>query len=302
MPNLQPTLLFAYGSLRQGREAGNLFDDAVLERRTARAKGELRRGRRPFPIAKFDSASELFVPGELVSLDPAFAGEALARIANYEGFEFRETRICVFPERGDPVEAVAFEWVGGLDDWNEYLVAASNKLDVTRYHIDRLRRITPDDESARIPIQAHIEGILYAGAAAADQIAEALNLLLHLEISNVTPERLFESVGGAQCDVTGLRRCVEHFEAWARRRLVRNARELRRRATHHYYDKTHSGERGWFLEEVEIRGAAEPYRGRRDVHSYCEAFARELDALQAMIDCIRMAVSSSRGFRGGNKA
>ena len=67
--------------------------------------------------------------------------------------------------------------------WRDYCCAARRKIDIAEYHLECLHtqarqgRLEPT-----IPIQAHLEGVLYAFVAAADQTTEAINLGMELQL------------------------------------------------------------------------------------------------------------------------
>jgi hypothetical protein len=61
------------------------------------------------------------------------------------------------------------------EGWRDYCYAARRKIDIAEYHLECLRAQASQGRlELTIPVQAHLEGILFALVATADQMAEAI--------------------------------------------------------------------------------------------------------------------------------
>ena len=122
---------------------------------------------------------------------------------------------------------------------NDFINAARRKVAIIEFHLDCLERAIsdePDRDPVPIPVQAHFEGVLSSFAACADQIAAGLH-----------------AVTGAGWERIGLGQFLVQFEPKTGPLLAlqelwrsserRDASEVRRLATHFYYEKYKVGDR-----------------------------------------------------------
>ena len=171
------------------------------------------------------------------------------------------------------------------DDWGAWLDAARRKIAIARYHQDLLDRLEYPGayDYVEIPIQAHLEGILFSVSAASDQVARALNDAEALRIaprranlSNVL-ERLATAEGqGWSPDLEML---LGELAAWNDEPLIADARALRNRAGHSHYDKQ-SGR----YEILIADDGHNAYQGSRDVLIYCHDLVTHLRELDGLVE------------------
>src|SRR5439155_1244698 len=69
--------------------------------------------------------------------------------------------------------------------WLEYLEAVHHKLEIARFHVAELEGRRPFNETHRVAVQAHFEGVLYSFVAASDQLAQAINIGFSLGIARI---------------------------------------------------------------------------------------------------------------------
>jgi hypothetical protein len=68
-------------------------------------------------------------------------------------------------------------------------------VEIAAYHLERLITIAADGQlEATIPVQAHLEGILFAFVAGADQTAEAINLVKKLQLKRPNVRKVLEAM------------------------------------------------------------------------------------------------------------
>jgi hypothetical protein len=163
------------------------------------------------------------------------------------------------------------------------LDSARHKLGLARYHADALQSILDQhphdgpDEPLRVPLEAHLEGLAYSGAAAAEKT-----------IRSIDPERIRSEAPIAEMirAVKGEEQSLEHrefgreFEAWwmGTQRGTRHAqvaRELRNDAAHDVYEKAPDGRR-WRMK----------LEGHRPVplDEFASGYVRELAELERLVD------------------
>ncbi len=169
---------------------------------------------------------------------------------------------------------------GNGEDWREYCFAARRKIDIAEYHLERLRAVTQETPiEPTVPVQAHLEGILFAFVAAADQTAEAINLGLGLNLDKPQLRDALEK--------------MPHFSVrsqlfkWHDAPIANDVRNVRRRAAHHHYAKVPGGPR---LEVQEPTIGVKPYGGRRDVVSYGEAAVAHIRRLGEILDRLQSGI------------
>jgi hypothetical protein len=151
------------------------------------------------------------------------------------------------------------------DEVKAYLHAARRKIHIAEYHLSCLRSALAVSErpgEPSVPVQAHLEGILYSVIAASDQAYEATKL---------GPARPF--------------RC--NLEAWRQEPIHKDVRAVRRLATHHHYRKTPAGPR------LEVQEQGKPYGKSRVLDVYSEAACDHLRRLLPLLGEIESAVSVS---------
>lgn len=153
--------IFVYGSLQSDGNAAAVLAAYTVRRERACVPGTVEQ-RYPLARATFDDEAHDQVDGELVYLDPERYEDALRTTDEYEGRFFRRVTVNAHLPVGGLVASYAYEW----NQCADYLEAARRKIDIARYHRDRLH-----DELHRtggsvvtIPIQAHFEGILFGAS------------------------------------------------------------------------------------------------------------------------------------------
>lgn len=155
------------------------------------------------------------------------------------------------------------------ESWREYLHAARRKVDMAGYHLEELRKhmsasqVTPDPP---IPVQAHFEGVLYCSIAAQDQCVEAIKTANGL-CNQTKRARVVDSLPAGIKD---------SFKRWIDAPILRDARDIRRRATHHHYDKS-----GW---KVPPPTGVRAFEGPRELDGYCEQVTGHALELLRIID------------------
>jgi gamma-glutamylcyclotransferase (GGCT)/AIG2-like uncharacterized protein YtfP len=289
-----PDHLFVYGSLRAGREEARLLEPFERSRRQgARVRGVLRRGGQARARARFDPRSETAILGEVVELDPDRLSAALDACLQHahDGYALATVEVEL---AGAALPAWALEWAGPLEDGDEHLAAALEKIKIAHYHCHRLAQVGQEAPRDRVMFQAHAEGVLAAAGAAGDELARGLDLLLDYGLEPADPGALFDGVANSTraepgVDLTG-------FRSWWDQPIVRDAAELRRLSTPHRYERSPRGLQ-WVFAEVALRGDAEPYLGPRGVLGYCVKYVSTLESLEQGALDVRSSVDASR-FEG----
>jgi hypothetical protein len=163
------------------------------------------------------------------------------------------------------------------EGWQAYCVAARRKIDIAEYHLECLRAQANERRlEATIPVQAHLEGILFAFVAAADQMAEAINLGMQLRRRRPNLDVVLEAMPSSPIR--------EQLFGWRAKPIYSDIRDLRRRAIHHHYVKVPDGP------SLEVQKPAKPYGGPRDVVSYGEAAIAHMRQLRVMLDSLEEAL------------
>lgn len=122
------------------------------------------------------------------------------------------------------------------DGWRDYCFAARRKIDIAEYHLECLRaQASQGPLEPTIPVQAYLEGILYAFVAAADQMAEAINLGMELHLRMPNLRTALEKM-----PQTSIQR---QLARWHDAAIAADVRDLRVPATHHHYVKVPGGPR-----------------------------------------------------------
>lgn len=177
----------------------------------------------------------------------------------------------------------------------ELLDSAQHKLRLARYHgatlLAVLAQHPPDDveNDLRIAMEAHLEGLAYAGTAAAEKTIRSLDpaaigerVPIHVMIQTAV-------AGNRSPDVAAFARS---FEGWwvgrgQRNRFAQAARDLRNDAAHATYTKTSNGPQ-WAMR---IRGG----RGAISLDDFAQGYLNELDSLQRLVnEAEQLAVAEAR--------
>jgi hypothetical protein len=171
------------------------------------------------------------------------------------------------------------------EGWRDYCDAALRKIEIAGYHLECLRAQATQgrlDQAVPIPVQAHFEGMLFAFVAAADQVAEAINLGMKLGRGRPDLKKVLETMPRSPIQ--------SRLSEWYEAPIVADVRDLRRRATHHHYAKTPSGPRTLVAEEPTRAG---PYGGSRELVLYGEAAITHVGRLREVLGSLKDCLSSS---------
>lgn len=164
----------------------------------------------------------------------------------------------------------------------EFLNGALRKVAIAQYHARELARVLEEANPYEIALQAHFEGVLYAGISAEEKLTQALGKLAGVDCGDDTKQL-----------VRALRRQTEieqlggRISRWLTAReddktLAEEARTLRNAATHHFYDKRGGPHSEWHY-QVETR----PGQFRHGlVLEFAEAYARHVDELRAIAETV----------------
>jgi hypothetical protein len=132
---------------------------------------------------------------------------------------------------------------GPTDTWQAWLEAAGRKIEIARYHVgllDDLDYPGPYD-LVQIPVQAHLEGILFCTTAATDQLARALDLaeLVGLPWNERNLTTVLEQLQAPrrQLRAPALAPTLDELVGWNAKPVIEDARRLRNRASHSSYNK-----------------------------------------------------------------
>jgi hypothetical protein len=148
-----------------------------------------------------------------------------------------------------------------VNDWRDLIRAARRKLEISSFHLDRLRAELDEPglkatELPPIPIQSHFEGVLIALMAAVDQVAAAADLALGL---GSDPQHRVDNA------VRQLTQRIPEVRSWFDQDIYLDLRRLRVRAVHYTYMKNPS-QVLWCVESAGTR-----YRGSRELLEYASA-------------------------------
>jgi hypothetical protein len=162
---------------------------------------------------------------------------------------------------------------------SELLTGALRKVAITQYHARELSRVLEDASPYEIALQAHFEGLIYAGVSAEEKLAIALSLLTDTgsdKDTKLLARRLLDRPELQDLGVK-IRDWLGHREV--DKTLSDEARTLRNDATHRFYDKR-GGPQGEWHYEVEVR------RGHFVdglLVEFSEAYARHVERLEPLI-------------------
>jgi hypothetical protein len=172
-----------------------------------------------------------------------------------------------------------------------YLDAALNKIEVAAYDQHRLADRLGSGEATRVEVQAYFEGMLYAGVAATDQLAEILDRVYGLGLQPPNLRRALDALRERQLDAD-IQRVLSDLNRWRRRDAVREAGTVRWRATHHYYTKS-VREGLWYYEAGDGIGVDEG----GTVGLLAERYVRELHDLRPLIEELALALGLIKRLR-----
>jgi hypothetical protein len=158
-----------------------------------------------------------------------------------------------------------------------YLDAALNKIEVASYCQKRLAERLESGEAQRVEVQTYFEGLLYAGVAATDQLAEAGNRAFALRLSKPNLRAFVHALRQTRLSQP-LTEFARDLEDWRENDTVREAGTVRRRATHHYYAKSVHDDT-WFCEASDGIGVEET----GSVGLLANAYLGQLDDLLKLI-------------------
>lgn len=159
------------------------------------------------------------------------------------------------------------------------LTGALRKVAVTQYHARELARVLDEANPYEIALQAHFEGLSYAGISAEEKLAIALDVLTGTGTDKDTKRlarQLLERDETAELGAQ-IRDWLSYRDAG--KTLADEARTLRNAATHRFYDKR-GGERGEWHYEVEDRPG---HFVDGLVLEFSEAYAGHVEGLEPVI-------------------
>mgnify|MGYP002335898875 CR=1 FL=1 len=277
------TPLFVYGSLKRG-EGLALLKDAIERQESATARGRFLSTGQPLTAVRF-SEDGMEIRGQLYWLRPEAYDSTIEALDRYEGRPrlFERVRITV-QSRSGPVAAVAYQWARPGELVGEYLRAVERKIDIARYHASCLEKLLQGEAAMgsepAIDVQAHFEGVLFAAVAAEDQLAEAINIGLALDLGHASLAKVLAAAN--RWEMTG------ELDRWRQRSVAADYREVRRLMTHHWSRKTVKGP---VIEVQEVmRGE---HRGNRELGAYSRAVVEHFERLRAILP--RVTDSFQRG-------
>lgn len=285
--DVRPLPFFVYGTLRESERASDLLNQFTTNRQKATGRGQKMRIPAPFPAVRFHPEGPE-IRGELVWIESEQFDEVAQSLDRYEGVPefFERVRVVVLSGQ-DEIEAYAYQWAQAAPLVREYVSAAERKVRIARFHLAELERLTDSGEiygeHPPIEIQAHFEGILFAAVAAADQIAEAVNLGLDLGLAN---PNLASSLTAAAGEWRPRKKLIK----WHDKPVAADYRELRRFAIHHW---SHKQPRGPLI-EVE-RPEKSRYAGARDLYAYGAAVVQHLVELDDLLPSIEETLTHEEG-------
>jgi hypothetical protein len=175
--------------------------------------------------------------------------------------------------------------VGGRDtsrEASELLTGALRKVAITQYQARELARVLDDANLYEIALQAHFEGLVYAGISAEEKVAIGIDVLVGAGTDKDTKRLarwLIEREGLAELGGR-IRDWVGYREGG--KTLADEARTLRNAATHRFYDKR-GGPRGEWRYEVEDRPG---HFVDGLVLDFSEAYAGHIERLAAIINAV----------------
>jgi hypothetical protein len=164
---------------------------------------------------------------------------------------------------------------------SELLTGVLRKIAVAVYHARELSRVLEEGNVYEIALQAHFEGLLYAGVSAEEKLASALGSLAGTDSGPDTKLLMRRLMSQTETAELGglLRDWLGHREMG--KTLADEARTLRNLATHRFYDKR-GGERGEWHYSAEDRGR---YLDGL-VLEFSEAYARHVEGLEPIVAAV----------------
>lgn len=174
------------------------------------------------------------------------------------------------------------------DDWREYVEAVQRKVKIARHHLTCLEKevacFGEVQEDPPIPMQASFEGVLYAYIAGADQLGEAL--IRGFQLTGTWQKR--ETVLDRAIRWTPASPLRDQVREWSEGPILKDARKIRRLATHHHYAKAGPG-RVRFV--VQVPPSGRPYGGSRDLAEYGKAVVEHADGLLPLLGELKRVLS-----------
>ena len=152
---------------------------------------------------------------------------------------------------------------------------ALRKVAMIAYHARELARVLGEREPHEIALQAHFEGVLFAGISAEEKLVLALRSLVGGDVVADTSRLVRDLLDRQETKELGQRLARWLQSREEEKTLAEEARALRNAATHHFYDKR-GGPRGEWHYEVEFP----PGRFRSGlVLEFAEAYASHVGEL-----------------------
>lgn len=278
---MQPLPLFTYGTLKRGKAGSSLLRNAVERKERAVARGRYLSTGEPVTAVRFgDEGTE--IRGELYWLNAETYEKTIEALDRYEGVPHLFERVEIIVKgRTGPVSAFAYQWARPVTLVGEYLRAVERKTMIAHYHLGSLEEIlrgaSAMGSEPSVEVQAHFEGVLLAAVAAEDQLAEAINLGLDLELGHPSLQKVLEAASEWEI--------AADLNRWRERTIAADYREVRRLMTHHWSRKTVKGP---IIEVQEVSKGT--YRGERELGVYARAVVEHLDHLRDILPRIQMSV------------
>ncbi len=279
--------IFVYGTLQAGGGASTLVKEYVIERRKAKVRGQWMRVSDDLPAVRFHPEGAEIV-GEVMWFRENDYVNALEELDRYEDAPtlFERVRVVATVDQQE-VEAYAYQWAKSASVVWEYINAVSRKIAIARYHLEELKRIINDKglvwEHPPIDVQAHFEGILFAAVAAADQLAESINIGLGLGLENATLNQSLENAPKSW-------KLRSRLFKWHDSPIAKDYRGLRRFAIHHWSRKTTRGPR---IEVAKPDGSR--YPGPRSLDHYGQKVVEHLAVLEELLPKILKSLEEAAG-------
>ena len=156
-----------------------------------------------------------------------------------------------------------------------FLIGAIRKVAMARFHSREIGVLLNGQDAGEIALQAHFEGLVYAGVSAEEKLMRSLELLTASETGARTNRVISRLRGHSETERLGQR-----LARWAAYRfddvnLVGEARAIRNVATHEFYDRRVGTEGDeWYFQ---VRRGRVVYSG--SVGRFAAAYAAHVDEL-----------------------
>ena len=119
----------------------------------------------------------------------------------------------------------------------DLLEGALRKVAMIAYYARELARVLDEHEPHKIALQAHFEGVLFAGISAKEKLVLALRSLVGGDVVADTSRLVRDLLGRQETEELGQRLARWLQSREEEKTLAEEARALRNAATHHFYDK-----------------------------------------------------------------